>query len=239
MKHQIDNILNEMSEFLNVMQMKKLQKVLVLYLDESRQTEEETTNQEYLDMFLTAKQIEGCSARTIQYYRVTVEHMLKKIEIPLRQVNTEDVRKYLIDYQKINNCSKVTLDNVRRNLSSFFAWLEDEDHILKSPVKRIHKIKTKTVVKEVISDESIEILRDNCKEKRDLAIIDLLFSTGMRVGELVNLDIADIDFNERECVVYGKGDNEYSNAIVHAFQKFRAPFSGKIVHIFPEQSAVI
>lgn len=206
MKHQIDNILNEMSEFLNVMQMKKLQKVLVLYLDESRQTEEETTNQEYLDMFLTAKQIEGCSARTIQYYRVTVEHMLKKIEIPLRQVNTEDVRKYLIDYQKINNCSKVTLDNVRRNLSSFFAWLEDEDHILKSPVKRIHKIKTKTVVKEVISDESIEILRDNCKEKRDLAIIDLLFSTGMRVGELVNLDIADIDFNERECVVYGKGD---------------------------------
>ena len=239
MKHQIDNILNEMSEFLNVMQMKKLQKVLVLYLDESRQTEEETTNQEYLDMFLTAKQIEGCSARTIQYYRVTVEHMLKKIEIPLRQVNTEDVRKYLIDYQKINNCSKVTLDNVRRNLSSFFAWLEDEDHILKSPVKRIHKIKTKTVVKEVISDESIEILRDNCKEKRDLAIIDLLFSTGMRVGELVNLDIADIDFNERGCVVYGKGDNEYSNAIVHAFQKFRAPFSGKIVHIFPEQSAVI
>lgn len=208
MKHQIDNILNEMSEFLNVMQMKKLQKVLVLYLDESRQTEEETTNQEYLDMFLTAKQIEDCSARTIQYYRVTVEHMLKKIEIPLRQVNTEDVRKYLIDYQKINNCSKVTLDNVRRNLSSFFAWLEDEDHILKSPVKRIHKIKTKTVVKEVISDESIEILRDNCKEKRDLAIIDLLFSTGMRVGELVNLDIADIDFNERECVVYGKGDKE-------------------------------
>lgn len=208
MKHQIDNILNEMSEFLNVMQMKKLQKVLVLYLAESRQTEEETTNQEYLDMFLTAKQIEGCSARTIQYYRVTVEHMLKKIEIPLRQVGTEDVRKYLIDYQKINNCSKVTLDNVRRNLSSFFSWLEDEDHILKSPVKRIHKIKTKTVVKEVISDESIEILRDNCKEKRDLAIIDLLFSTGMRVGELVNLDIKDIDFNERECVVYGKGDKE-------------------------------
>ena len=114
----------------------------------------------------------------------------------------------MIDYQKINNCGKVTIDNIRRNLSSFFSWLEEEDHILKSPVKRIHKIKTKTVVKEVISDESIEILRDNCKEKRDLAIIDLLFSTGMRVGELVNLDIADIDFNERECIVYGKGDKE-------------------------------
>ena len=134
--------------------------------------------------------------------------MLKRITIPLRQIATEDIRQYLIDYQKINNCGKVTIDNIRRNLSSFFSWLEEEDHILKSPVKRIHKIKTKTVVKEVISDESIEILRDNCKEKRDLAIIDLLFSTGMRVGELVNLDIADIDFNERECIVYGKGDKE-------------------------------
>ena len=157
---------------------------------------------------MTAKQIEGCSDRTIQYYRVTIEHMLKRITIPLRQIATEDIRQYLIDYQKINNCGKVTIDNIRRNLSSFFSWLEEEDHILKSPVKRIKKIKTKAVVKEVISDESIEIVRDNCKEKRDLAIIDLLFSTGMRVGELVNLDIADIDFNERECIVYGKGDKE-------------------------------
>ena len=208
MKHQIDNILNEMSEFLNVMQMKKLQKVLVLYLDESRQTEEETTNQEYLDMFLTAKQIEGCSARTIQYYRVTVEHMLKKIEIPLRQVNTEDVRKYLIDYQKINNCGKTTVDNIRRNISSFFSWLEEEDYILKSPMRRIHKIKTQKTVKNIISDEEIEKLRDNCKNIRDTAMIDLLYSTGIRVGELVKLNIEDIDFSERECVVFGKGDKE-------------------------------
>ena len=208
MENQIYNILNEMSDFLNVMQMKKLQRVLIAHLDTSKQKYEEVSNERYMEMFLTAKQIEGCSARTIQYYRMTVQHMLKQIEMPLRQVSTEDVRKYLIDYQKINNCSKVTLDNVRRNLSSFFSWLEEEDHILKSPVKRIHKIKTKTVVKEVISDESLEIVRDNCKEKRDLAIIDLLFSTGMRVGELVNLNIEDVDFNERECVVYGKGDKE-------------------------------
>ena len=208
MKDQISNILNAMSEFLNVKQMKKLQQVLILHLDEARQETETISNEQYLEMFLNAKQIEGCSTRTIQYYRMTAEHLLKCVKIPIRQMSTEDIRKYLIDYQKINGCSKVTLDNVRRNLSSFFSWLEEEDHILKSPVKRIHKIKTKTVVKEVISDESIEILRDNCEEKRDLAIIDLLFSTGMRVGELVNLDIADIDFNERECVVYGKGDNE-------------------------------
>lgn len=209
MENQIYNILNDMAEFLNVMQMKKLQKVLIYHLNEAKQVQEEISNEKYLEMFLTAKQIEGCSDRTIQYYRVTIEHMLKRITIPLRQIATEDIRQYLIDYQKINNCGKVTIDNIRRNLSSFFSWLEEEDHILKSPVKRIHKIKTKTVVKEVISDESIEILRDNCKEKRDLAIIDLLFSTGMRVGELVNLDIADIDFNERECIVYG---NPISNS---------------------------
>ena len=208
MENQIYNILNDMAEFLNVMQMKKLQKVLIYHLNEAKQVQEEISNEKYLEMFLTAKQIEGCSDRTIQYYRVTIEHMLKRITIPLRQIATEDIRQYLIDYQKINNCGKVTIDNIRRNLSSFFSWLEEEDHILKSPVKRIHKIKTKTVVKEVISDESIEILRDNCKEKRDLAIIDLLFSTGMRVGELVNLDIADIDFNERECIVFGKGSKE-------------------------------
>lgn len=183
MENQIYNILNDMTEFLNVMQMKKLQKVLIYHLNEAKQVQEEISNEKYLEMFLTAKQIEGCSDRTIQYYRVTIEHMLKRITIPLRQIATEDIRQYLIDYQKINNCGKVTIDNIRRNLSSFFSWLEEEDHILKSPVKRIHKIKTKTVVKEVISDESIEILRDNCKEKRDLAIIDLLFSTGMRVGD--------------------------------------------------------
>lgn len=118
------------------------------------------------------------------------------------------IREYLCEYQAKNSCSKVTVDNVRRNLSSFFSWLEEEDHILKSPVRRIHKIKTKTAVKEIISDENIETLRDNCGEKRDLAIIDILYSTGMRVGELVNLDIDDLNFEERECIVYGKGDKE-------------------------------
>ena len=123
-------------------------------------------------------------------------------------MTTEDIRSYLADYQKINNCSKVTVDNIRRNISSFFTWLEEEDYILKSPMRRIHKIKTKTAVKEVISDEMIEKMRDNCAEVRDLAIVDLLYSTGMRVGELVNLNISDIDLEQRECVVYGKGDKE-------------------------------
>ena len=146
--------------------------------------------------------------RTLSYYQVTVEQLLSQITCPIRKITTDQIRCYLANYQKRNNCSKVTVDNIRRNISSFFSWLEEEDYILKSPMRRIHKIKTKQAVKEIISDEIIERLRDNCKCLRDLAMIDLLYSTGIRVGELVGLNISDINFEERECVVYGKGDKE-------------------------------
>lgn len=202
------NILNEMAEYLSIAQLKKLQEILMKQLSDNEPQKETISNEDYLKMFLNAKHIEGCSDRTLQYYRVTVEHLLKNITTPIRKITTEEIREYLVDYQKINNCSKVTVDNVRRNISSFFTWLEEEDYILKSPMRRIHKIKTKTVVKEVISDESIEKMRDHCIEKRDIAIIDLLYSTGIRVGELVNLNIEDLDLEQRECVVYGKGDKE-------------------------------
>lgn len=208
MEEKIVNIINEMAEYLNVSQMKKLQEVLLKNFAEAEAKKEEVSNDEYLKLFLDAKKIEGCSERTIQYYRITAERMLEHIETPIRKITTDEIRHYLVEYQKINNCSKVTVDNVRRNISSFFSWLEEEDYILKSPMRRIHKIKTKQQVKEVISDEAIEKLRDNCKCARDRAIIDLLYSTGIRVGELVNLNISDIDFEERECVVFGKGDKE-------------------------------
>ena len=208
MEEKLVNILNEMAEVLSISQMKKLQEVLIRNLNESVKPEKITSNQEYLQLFLEAKKIEGCSDRTIQYYRVTIEKLLGKIEEPIRKISTEQIRTYLSEYQKINNCSKVTVDNVRRNISSFFSWLEEEDYVLKSPMRRIHKIKTKQQVKEIISDEAIEKLRDNCTCARDLAMIDLLYSTGIRVGELVNLNISDIDFEGRECVVFGKGDKE-------------------------------
>lgn len=208
MENQIYNIINDMSEVLDIAQMKKLQEVLIARLTTPHSESEENDNISYLDMFLTAKQIEGCSERTIEYYKSTIKTMLERVDMPIRKMTTEVLRDYLVQYQSVNNCSKVTIDNIRRNLSSFFSWLEEEDHILKSPIRRIHKVKTKKVVKEVISDENLEQLRDGCSEKRDLAIIDILISTGMRVGELVNLNIADLDFEERECVVYGKGDKE-------------------------------
>lgn len=208
MQNPIYHIINDMSEILNVAQMKKLQEVLILRLEANETQETDKGNEEYLSMFLTAKRIEGCSERTINYYETTIAAMLKKICVPIRQMTTEILREYLSEYQAMNGCSKVTIDNIRRNLSSFFSWLEEEDHILKSPVRRIHKIRTKKPVKEVISDENLEVLRDGCSEVRDLAMIDILISTGMRVGELVKLNISDLDFEERECIVYGKGDKE-------------------------------
>lgn len=208
MEEKVVTIINEMAEYLSVSQMKKLQEVLLRTFTEHEATKSEVSNQEYLQLFLDAKKIEGCSERTIQYYRTTVERLLANVTTPIRKMTTEEIRHYLVDYQKINDCSKVTVDNVRRNISSFFSWLEEEDYILKSPMKRIHKIKTKQQVKETISDEAIEQLRDNCNCPRDLAMIDLLYSTGIRVGELVNLNIADVDFEARECVVFGKGDKE-------------------------------
>lgn len=208
MEEKIVMIINKMADYLNVSQMKKLQEVLLQTFSENTIQKEEVTNDEYLQLFLDAKRIEGCSDRTIQYYSVTVDKMLQKTQTPVRKISTEEIRKYLVDYQKINDCSKVTVDNVRRNISSFFSWLEEEDYILKSPMRRIHKIKTKQPVKEIISDEAIEMLRDHCQCPRDLAMIDLLYSTGIRVGELVNLNISDVDFEARECVVFGKGDKE-------------------------------
>ena len=195
-------------------QMDKLHKVLSHYLYDLEITrkdgtvKEEKENTEFLEAFLSAKHVEGCSKKSLTYYRATIENLFKKIEKPLRHITTNDLREYLDNYQKKGNTSKITIDNIRRIFSSFFAWLEEEDYILKSPVRRIHKVKTGTVVKETYSDEAMEIMRDSCKSLRDLAIIDILASTGMRVGELVKLNIEDIDFEGRECVVFGKGDKE-------------------------------
>lgn len=208
MEEKIVRVLNEMAEYLSIPQMKKLQEVIVDTFAENQIEKSEISNEDFLKMFLDAKRIEGCSDRTIKYYKTTIEHFINSVDGLVRKTTTEEIREYLSSYQNRNNCTNVTIDNVRRNISSFFSWLEEEDYILKSPMKRIHKIKTKTTVKNVISDEGIEKLRDNCNGIRDLAIIDLLYSTGIRVGELVNLNIDDIDLEGRECIVYGKGDKE-------------------------------
>lgn len=208
MQQLINDILHDMSEVLSAKELYILQIVLQKKLNTHNNQTYPYTNIEYMDMFISAKRIEGCSERTLAYYKATIEHMLSIIVVPLRQVQTDNLRAYLAEYQSINNCSKTTVDNIRRNLSSFFSWLEAEDYIIKSPIRRIHKIRTGSKVKETLSEECIERLRDSCLHIRDLAMIDFLYSTGIRVGELVNLNIGDINFEERECIVYGKGNKQ-------------------------------
>lgn len=162
----------------------------------------------YIDDFIAAKRIEGRSEKTLEYYKSVIEKTVESIGKTVKHITTDDLRKYLSDYQEKKGSSKVTIDNMRRILSSFFGWLEDEELIIKSPVRRIHKVKASKVIKETYSNEELEKMRGSCDEIRDVALIDFLASTGMRVGELVQLNIEDIDFEERECTVLGKGDKE-------------------------------
>ena len=214
MKQQIiSEVMQQMLPHLDNAQMQQLQKVLENTLfgcEITAQIEKKDTNDnpKLIDAFVSAKRIEGCSEKTLKYYRTTIETMVDSTDRGIRHIQTEDLRSYLTDYQSRNQSSRVTIDNIRRILSSFFSWLEDEDYILKSPVRRIHRIKTGTNIKETYSDEALELMRDNCSELRDLAIIDMLASTGMRVGEMVLLNRSNIDFNERECIVFGKGSKE-------------------------------
>lgn len=213
MKQKImEGIVQQMLPYLNNVQLQKLQEVLEYsfynYEISSKVEETEDDSQKLIDAFVYAKRIEGCSEKTLKYYRTTIEAMTKVINKGVRHMQTDDLRAYLTEYQEKHGSSRVTIDNIRRILSSFFSWLEDEDHILKSPVRRIHKVKTATNIKETYTDEELEKMRDNCVELRDLAIVDMLASTGMRIGEMVLLNKVDINFNERECVVFGKGDKE-------------------------------
>lgn len=165
-------------------------------------------NADLLRSFISSKRLEGCSERTLSYYQSTIEMMMAKVDMPLTKMSTEDIRQYLSDYQSDRRSSKITIDNIRRIFSSFFSWLEDEEYIVKSPIRRIHKVKFGRTVKDTFTDEELEQIRDSCDNVRNLAIIDILISTGIRVGELVRLNKADIDFTGRECVVFGKGESE-------------------------------
>lgn len=207
MNSKIIEIEQAMQAHLDNYQMEQLHRVLFHVFDDTEKAVKDESG-DILPFYLAAKKIEGCSEKTLRYYETTVTNALAAIDKTAKHITTDDLRQYLDLYQRRNNAGKVTIDNIRRVLSSFFSWLEDEDYILKSPVRRIHKVKTGTTVKETYSDESLEIMRDHAENIRDLAMIDLLASTGMRVGEMVKLNRADIDFENRECIVFGKGDKE-------------------------------
>jgi integrase/recombinase XerD len=194
-------------ELLNIILIRSLDNLCVTEIDTEIKCSK-TNNHKLLSFFIASKKVEGCSDKSLKYYINTIEKMLQKINKSVIDISTNDLRTYLSEYQELKKSSRVTIDNMRRIFSSFFSWLEDEDYILKSPVRRIHKVKTAKLIKDTLSDEQLETLRDNCTEIRDLAMIELLTSTGMRVGELVRINRKDVDFYERQIVVFGKGNSE-------------------------------
>lgn len=213
----ISNITRDMQDSLTDYQLNKLKESLIINFediefiiktDELRHQEDLDENRRMINNFISSKEVEGCSERTIKYYKEIIDKFIDDFDKSIKNINTEDIRKYLSEYKEINNCGSTTIDNIRRVLSSFFSWLEDEDYIIKSPVRRIHKIKTPSMVKETLTDENLERLRDECNNVRDLSLIELLISTGMRVGEIVNLNINDLNLEDRSCVVLGKGNKQ-------------------------------
>ena len=213
----ISSITKDMKDSLTDYQLDRLKESLIINFervefiiktDELKHKEELDENKKIIDSFISSKQVEGCSDRTIKYYREIIEKFSNSFDKSIKQLTTDEIRTYLSNYKEDSSRSSTTIDNIRRVLSSFFSWLEDEDYIIKSPVRRIHKIKTATIVNEVLTDENLEKLRDECENIRDLSLIELLISTGMRVGELVNLNINDLNFEDRSCIVLGKGNKE-------------------------------
>lgn len=204
MEAAINVILAEMQSFLTPSQLKRLKAAL----ERAFEPQSDEPNAALLKTFLTAKEVEGCSLKTLEYYESTLQKMTDSMMKPYTQIDSGDLRKYLNDYEASRGSSKVTIDNIRRIMSSFFSWLEDEDYIVKSPVRRIKRVKTAVVTKETFTDEQLEIVRESCGNARDRAIVDMLSSTGMRIGELVRLNRDDINFHERECVVTGKGNKQ-------------------------------
>lgn len=211
------NITKDMEDSLTDYQLNKLKESLIINFekldfimktDDLKHQEELDGNKRMIEAFISSKQIEGCSDRTIKYYKEIIDKFNDNFDKSIKKITTEEIRSYLSNYKEMSTCGSTTIDNIRRVLSSFFSWLEDEDYIIKSPIRRIHRIKTPTTVKEVLTDENLEKLRDECENIRDLSLIELLISTGMRVGELVNLNISNLNFEDRSCIVLGKGNKE-------------------------------
>ena len=211
------NITKDMEDSLTDYQLNKLKESLminfekldfIMKTDDLKHQEELDGNKRMIEAFISSKQIEGCSDRTIKYYKEIIDKFNDNFDKSIKKITTEEIRSYLSNYKEMSTCGSTTIDNIRRVLSSFFSWLEDEDYIIKSPIRRIHRIKTPTTVKEVLTDENLEKLRDECENIRDLSLIELLISTGMRVGELVNLNISNLNFEDRSCIVLWKGNKD-------------------------------
>lgn len=166
-------------------------------------TEFAISNEEYMRRFLALKTVKGCTERTVRYYRMTLQKFFLMICKPVPNIEANDIRAYLAVRERRDGVSKTTLDNELRNLRSFFHTMLAEEYIAKDPTLKIDKIKAPKKVKKPFTELELEKIRAACKTEKQRAIVELLYSTGCRVSELVGIDRDEIDGDQ--VIVHGKG----------------------------------
>lgn len=206
----IFNTLQEMTPKLSLNQLRELQNSLYkCFAEATNSSVKQLSNNDYIDRYISAKKVEGMAESTIKSYKSSITKFLNYCDDKLIvRITTDDVRAAINRYKDESHCSDLTLDTFRRRISAVFSWLLEEEYIVRNPVSRVHKINYTKKVKTVFSEEEIERIYDNCVSYRELALIGLLNSTGVRVGELATLELSRLDLDNRECVVHGKGNKE-------------------------------
>ncbi len=164
--------------------------------------------EEELGAFLVRKRVEGRADGTIGQYKQHLKRMLQYINKPVKEITEADLFLYISMYKKQRDVTNVYLDNIRLVFSSFFGWLNNKGYITKNPAAGLDPIKKEKRIKKPLSDTELERLRRNCIIKRDTALVEFLYSTGVRVSELIALNRQDINYNSMNAVVYGKGAKE-------------------------------
>ena len=166
-------------------------------------------------VYMVAKKIEGMSPESMKTYNFYLTDFFEHINRPFEQVTTNDIRIYLYETQKRTGISNRTLDGKRLVINTFMDWCWKEGYIPNNPCASIKPIKFEEKPREPLSNMELEIVRDACENYRDKAMIELFYSTGCRLSEMVNLKISDIDFTSKEVHLFGKGSKHrtsYLNA---------------------------
>lgn len=193
-------------------------------------------NHEFINRFLAAKLVKGCTERTISQYRVELSKIITKLRKSVLEITSDDIRLYLAVRMTQDGISKVTANNELRYMRSFFAWLNDEELIAKNPTAKIDAIKQEKRKKKALTEMECEKLREACRTSQEIAIIELLLSTGCRVSELCGMQIDEV--KDSKIVVKGKG-NKYRTVYLTAkaqlaLDKYLADRKDANPYIFPK-----
>ena len=212
----INGILEGMAGMLTDDQLQKLENVLVVQLH-GLKIEEECTElvvserhwEKVLRLYIASKRLENCAESTLQNYERCVRMMMEGLNKKLPDITTNDLRYYLAVYQNQRKISMSYMETLRHYISSFFVWVTDEGYIDRNPARRLKRVKVPQKIKKPYTAEEREHLKDIAKTERDLAIMELLYSTAGRIGEVVAINRKDVDFYNKEIVIWGqKGKKE-------------------------------